>query len=100
MCFWQSKYSERGCPANAGHRHWNHRKHLNQNDARTRSNSSKIGLAKSDTNLNFTVYLHLMPTLADEIIFVEKGGMLHNVLRVWEVADLKALHFQFGTDFY
>ncbi|MDO8898822.1 MAG: OsmC family protein, partial [Bacteroidales bacterium] len=53
----------------------------NQNDARTRGNSSKIGLAKSDTNLSFMVYLHLLPTLADEIIFVEKGGINANGVR-------------------
>ncbi|MDO8898692.1 MAG: hypothetical protein Q7V19_13665, partial [Bacteroidales bacterium] len=69
----------------------------NQNDARTRGNSSKIGLAKSDTNLSFMVYLHLLPTLADEIIFVEKGGINANVLSLGAVADFGAQNCQYTT---
>jgi len=40
-----------------------------------------------------------MPTLADEIIFVEKGGMTANVLAVCFVADFGALHYQAVKEF-
>lgn len=74
MCFWQSKYSERGCSASAGHRHLSHRKHLNQDCARAIMQQFKNRPCIEQNN--FTKYL------VSENLYVSPRSQCFRICRI------------------